>query len=290
MNACLRGQFRGVMRVSMIKLNRSRINLLALTWSRGLLIFLMLVTVVLGSEYASERWVKWKINAAEKSAKSESKTYTTDKLAAYSNTFKMFESGLGTPDTFVVVSADSTDTAWFYWSLDTFWVETTDSVYIAKLMGADGTCMWNDSIPQVRARLDTVEAELDTALAKLDTLDFSGKIVLWSGAVGSIPAGWQLCNGTNGTPDLRDRFVVGAGNNYVVDSTGGAASHTHTINSESTHTHSIIWGACVMPPCLAEGGDWDRPLGTETGSAHTHTESTESNLPPFFALAYIMKL
>jgi len=56
----------------------------------------------------------------------------------------------------------------------------------------------------------------------------SGSIVLWSGSIGSIPAGWYLCNGSNGTPDLRDRFIVGAGNTYAVDATGGSTSITAT--------------------------------------------------------------
>ena len=51
----------------------------------------------------------------------------------------------------------------------------------------------------------------------------AGTIVLWSGSIGSIPAGWVLCNGNNGTPDLRNRFVVGAGSTYSVDASGGSA-------------------------------------------------------------------
>ena len=54
----------------------------------------------------------------------------------------------------------------------------------------------------------------------------SGAIILWSGSIGSIPAGYVLCNGSNGTPDLRDRFVVGAGSTYAVDAIGGSASYT----------------------------------------------------------------
>jgi hypothetical protein len=61
----------------------------------------------------------------------------------------------------------------------------------------------------------------------------SGGILLWSGSIGSIPAGYVLCNGNNSTPDLRDRFIVGAGSTYAVDATGGSAdatlpTHTHT--------------------------------------------------------------
>ena len=52
----------------------------------------------------------------------------------------------------------------------------------------------------------------------------SGAIVMWSGSIGSIPAGYYLCDGQNGTPNLKDRFVVGAGNTYAVGNTGGFTS------------------------------------------------------------------
>jgi microcystin-dependent protein len=79
----------------------------------------------------------------------------------------------------------------------------------------------------------------------------SGGIIMWSGSIASIPGGWLLCNGTSGTPDLRDRFIVGAGSTYAVNATGGFAtyslstaqlpSHTHTgttANVDINHTHS----------------------------------------------------
>jgi len=52
----------------------------------------------------------------------------------------------------------------------------------------------------------------------------AGGIIMWSGSIGAIPTGYYLCNGQNGTPDLRDRFVVGAGNTYAVGNTGGFTS------------------------------------------------------------------
>ena len=52
----------------------------------------------------------------------------------------------------------------------------------------------------------------------------SGAIIMWSGSIGSIPAGYYICDGNNGTPDLRDRFVVGSGNTYAVGNTGGFTS------------------------------------------------------------------
>jgi hypothetical protein len=143
-----------------------------------------------------------------------------------------------------------------------------------------------------------------------------GGIILWSGSVASIPSGWALCNGSNGTPDLRDRFVVGAGSTYAVDATGGSAdaivvSHTHTATSTVTdpgHNHSYI------NPKLPSGGTnsyQNGPQGTtwrsenissdNTGSnttgitvattnASTGSSGTNANLPPYYALAYIQKI
>lgn len=67
----------------------------------------------------------------------------------------------------------------------------------------------------------------------------AGVIMLWSGLSTAIPAGWVLCNGTLGTPDLRDRFIVGAGGAFAVAATGGAATHSHatTLDNSAGHTH-----------------------------------------------------
>jgi microcystin-dependent protein len=65
----------------------------------------------------------------------------------------------------------------------------------------------------------------------------SGAIIMWSGNPASIPAGWQLCDGTNGTPDLRDRFVVGAGSSYSVGNSGGASTVTLSVSEMPSHNH-----------------------------------------------------
>lgn len=134
----------------------------------------------------------------------------------------------------------------------------------------------------------------------------SGAIVLWSGSVASIPSGWLLCNGSSGTPDLRDRFIVGAGSTYAVAATGGSAnailvSHTHTATSTVTdpgHFHTI------QPSTQGSGGsagfqgaNWTGGVTSTqtTGITVATTNSTEgssatnANLPPYYALAYIMK-
>jgi hypothetical protein len=139
----------------------------------------------------------------------------------------------------------------------------------------------------------------------------AGGIFLWSGSIGSIPAGYVLCNGSNGTPDLRDRFVVGAGSTYAVDATGGSAnaivvSHTHTATSVVTdpgHTHAISSGF-YSGGASASGGDigdnrWTADAGTSdsnttgitvaTTNASAGTSGTNANLPPYYALCYIMK-
>jgi hypothetical protein len=138
----------------------------------------------------------------------------------------------------------------------------------------------------------------------------AGVIVLWSGSIGSIPAGWVLCNGSNGTPDLRNRFVVGAGSTYAVDATGGSAdaivvSHTHTATSVVTdpgHVHGSIpissGNTGNNEPSYREGANpagYKNTASATTGitvattNASAGTSGTNANLPPYYALCYIMK-
>lgn len=134
----------------------------------------------------------------------------------------------------------------------------------------------------------------------------AGMIMLWSGSVASIPSGWVLCNGSNGTPDLRNRFVVGAGSTYAVDATGGSAdaivvSHTHTATvTDPGHTHGLDFNA-TLPfdggggiPNSTFGGSVNRQTASNTtgisvSNSTTGSSGTNANLPPYYALAYIMK-
>lgn len=195
----------------------------------------------------------------------------------------------------------------------------------------------------------------------------TGVITLWYGSIASIPTGWLLCNGTNGTPDLRDRFIVGAGSTYAVAATGGSAnatlvshdhtfggsgsagtssalgSHAHTYSGTTanagTHTHGVtdpghFHSVPVDSDTAASGGSYFKSDNQLTGTnntnssqtfisinsagdhnhtfsgttagvdlAHSHSVSlsisgststsgssaTNANLPPYYALAYIMK-
>jgi len=105
-------------------------------------------------------------------------------------------------------------------------------------------------------------------------------IVIWSGAIVDIPDGWTLCDGTNGTPDLRDRFVVGAGGAYSPGDTGGAATHTHQFTLPN-HSHAIPPGNDIG---AGPGYDETTTMATVSG-----TSDPASHLPPYYALCFIMK-
>lgn len=135
----------------------------------------------------------------------------------------------------------------------------------------------------------------------------AGSIILWSGSVASIPSGWVLCNGSNSTPDLRNRFVVGAGSTYAVNATGGSAdaiivSHNHTATSTVTdpgHSHSYTisqynsnqnTGQTQAGAALSgTTGSNTTGITVATTVASTGSSATNANLPPYYALCYIMK-
>ena len=114
----------------------------------------------------------------------------------------------------------------------------------------------------------------------------TGMIIAWSGSVANIPSGFVLCDGNNNTPDLRDRFIIGAGNNYAVDATGGSkdavlVSHFHT-------TENFVGRSNYAEP-RNFGVGTDGNLNS-TGNTDTKGEDgTNKNLPPYHALCYIMK-
>lgn len=144
----------------------------------------------------------------------------------------------------------------------------------------------------------------------------TGMIIMWSGTIATIPTGWVLCNGSNSTPDLRNRFVIGAhsdtagvaystvtGSNTTSGGTKDAivVSHTHTATvTDSGHAHTI--GTDLTKTDAVGGGSntiFTRQAGTTTTSTATTgitvanstegSSGTNQNLPPYYALAFIMK-
>ena len=149
-----------------------------------------------------------------------------------------------------------------------------------------------------------------------------GGIIMWSGTDGNIPANWSLCNGSNGTPNLIDRFIVGRGNDYASGATGGS---THAIIPEHTHTatggnhgHPVRYstqtsgsvdadasGGFVLDNTgtidyaannaapgstagdqIGQSGSLSLTAANPVGAAST----TNANLPPYYAIAYIMRI
>tara|TARA_B100000965_G_scaffold281531_1_gene239424 strand:- start:4061 stop:5638 length:1578 start_codon:yes stop_codon:yes gene_type:complete len=150
-----------------------------------------------------------------------------------------------------------------------------------------------------------------------------GGIIIWSGAQNAIPTGWALCDGSSGRPDLRNRFVVGAGSTYSVGATGGdkdayTVSHTHTTNSTGSHAHGVsdpghLHSYLRTTNFASGGGDASNRrapfqetstntagnftgISISSGGSHSHSvnssgsSGTNKNLPPYYALCYIIKL
>lgn len=128
--------------------------------------------------------------------------------------------------------------------------------------------------------------ELDNALAThlADTTHMPiGGIIMWSGAVDAVPTGWGLCNGSeydlsNGTgkitaPDLRNRFIVGAGDEYTVGVTGGEKTHILTEAEMPSHSHnvSISGGAHSHSASSNSAGDHSHGGSTSSDGGHTHS-------------------
>ncbi len=120
----------------------------------------------------------------------------------------------------------------------------------------------------------------------------TGGVIMWSGAATAIPTGWALCNGQNGTPDLRDRFIVGAGSGYAVGATGGEATHTLTSAEMPNHSHDMFAVSMIS----FTGNRQNVSIGSDqnTGynmipTATTGGNQPHENRPPYYALCFIIK-
>ena len=106
-----------------------------------------------------------------------------------------------------------------------------------------------------------------------------GTISSFSGSIANIPATFRLCDGTHGTPDLRNKFIVGSGDTYAVGSGGGSQNHQHDFNSVG-HVHSIVAGTDIN-----SGPDF---FTTTTSDQAVGTTDNKDGRPPFYSLAFMM--
>ena len=162
------------------------------------------------------------------------------------------------------------------------------------------------------AAAGTSTTQLATTAFVAQNAILTGMIVMWSGAVSTIPTGYALCDGSNSTPDLRDGFVMCAGTTHAVNATGGSAnsvvvSHNHSAstNTVGNHTHGSVTKNSLKGP--GDGVKWLKAQyygesvmnsgSTGGGGSHAHSVTVNSkgesgagkNIPPYYALAFIMK-
>lgn len=168
---------------------------------------------------------------------------------------------------------------------------------------------WGATINTALDGIVTAVNANEAAVAAVVTFP-AGGIIMWSGSVATIPAGWNLCDGTSSTPDLRNRFVVGAGDTYSPDDTGGSdsvtlttaqmPSHSHSgsTNTAGNHSHTVSAGPGDGGTARAANTDGSgESFSTNSAGNHSHSLSINStggggsheNRPPYYALAYIMK-
>lgn len=140
-----------------------------------------------------------------------------------------------------------------------------------------------------------------------------GAIILWKNSAASLPSGWQICNGTNGTPDLRDYFIYGAASDGDLSGTGtGVHSHTRDANTGSGGAHDHAGSSISVANTTnnitdgkdAGGSGVDRAAASHSHSgvsgalssdaAHTHTVGGSTNdqtaIPPYIKLYYAMRV
>lgn len=170
----------------------------------------------------------------------------------------------------------------------------------------------SETVPRASLRLMRYSAESTSSSVP------QGSIIPWYGSPGNIPNGFALCDGKNGTPDLRDRFLVGAGNAYKLGDIGGENSvklaatqignHYHAFGSYHDNDGWFIrlpsYETFPMPPGSGRvwwngrngGGGFQGPFATQSLdmvtslAISTAAQEAHENRPPYYALHYIMKL
>ena len=263
-------------------------------------------------------------NAAITAANSYNQTYTTNAVSTAIN--NLINSAPGTLDTLGEIAANLAAEGSAIGAIVNSITSTNSNVTAAN---AVISTLAPVASPALTGTPTAPTAALTTNNTQLATTGFvrsilpAGVIVMWSGSSASIPTGWYLCNGSNGTPNLMDRFVLGAGNSYAVGATGGTAdaivvSHGHTASSSTStsisdpgHVHTFpgddqlsSWATSVNNinyDAVSGGGSGhiyntgssgtgiSASSSTSTTVNSTGSSGTGQNMPPYYALCYIMK-
>lgn len=179
---------------------------------------------------------------------------------------------------------------------DYFILVSTDSDELGTLaIGVDTSGAFHLGLQPTRIT-NILTPEYDSDAATKEYVDSkasgipSGVIVMWSGAANAIPTGWALCNGSNGTPDLRNRFIVGAGSSYSVGAMGGADTVTLTVEQMPSHSHQnsagTVQNTAHYTPITSGSGE---VLVDISFSSYVGGNSGHENRPPYYALCFIMK-
>jgi microcystin-dependent protein len=139
-----------------------------------------------------------------------------------------------------------------------------------------------------------------------------GGIIMWSGTIASIPTGWALCDGSSSTPDLRNRFIVGAhsgagtgitsttgpgfstttgalSSNYTPGNTGGETAHQLTIAELASHTHPYNQNSNNNTDHSGTDTTTNNPSFSSQPTGSTGGDQYHENRPPYYALAFIMR-
>lgn len=137
---------------------------------------------------------------------------------------------------------------------------------------------------------------LGEAKSTVNSVDYfmvpRGSIVMWSGSATNIPAGWALCDGSNGTPNLSDRFVMGfnpAIPANVIGQTGGATNHTHSVDIAPFTSGTAGGSAGVIAP-FNGNETWFTEGHAHTVNPPATTSTAADHIPSYVRLGFIMKL
>lgn len=137
--------------------------------------------------------------------------------------------------------------------------------------GTVSTGTWTNILALDASGNTTIPGWITAAIVKQagNALLPAGCIIKWSGTLATIPAGWHLCDGTSGTPDLRDRFTVGAGITFTPGAVGGSSAISGTTSTAGSHSHGGTTGG---------GGGFSANFVTDVQGSHSHGAATQGHV------------